>query len=135
MDYIEEAKTTDIPDYMVVNNRLFNMGDPKVLKFLHAAMGICTESGELMDALKKYLFYGKPIDDTNVNEEAGDLFWYIAILADAFGFTFESSMEKNIAKLKARYPNRFTEKDAQLRNLEKERKVLEEPRTAAGSLD
>jgi len=98
-------------------------------------MGICTESGELMDALKKYLFYGKPIDDTNVNEEVGDLFWYIAILADAFGFTFENSMEKNIAKLKARYPNRFTERDAQLRNLEKERKVLEEPRTAAGSLD
>jgi NTP pyrophosphatase (non-canonical NTP hydrolase) len=133
MNYIKEAKTTDIPDYERVYERL--NANTQIVKFLHAAMGICTESGELMDALKKHLIYGKPIDNVNVQEEAGDLFWYVAILADAFNFTFEDTMEKNIAKLKARYPNRFTEKDAQLRDLDKERKILEEPRTAAGSLD
>jgi NTP pyrophosphatase (non-canonical NTP hydrolase) len=132
MSYIENAKTTDIPDYEVVNRRLLNW---RTIRFLHAAMGICTETGELMDALKKHLIYGKDIDNINVVEEVGDLFWYVAILADAFEFTFEDSMEKNIAKLKARYPNRFTEKDATLRNLERERQVLTEPRTAKGSLD
>lgn len=133
IDYIAQAKTTDIPDYEKVYQRLD--ANLNVVQFLHAAMGICTESGELMDALKKHLIYGQPIDVTNVIEEAGDLFWYVAILAHAFNFTFEESMERNIEKLKARYPNRFNEKDAQLRNLEKERKVLEEPRTGAGSLD
>lgn len=131
-NYIEQALTTDIPDYGPVYHRLL---DWKTIRFLHAAMGICTETGELMDALKKHLIYGKDIDKVNINEEIGDLFWYVALLADAYGFTFEDSMEKNIAKLKARYPNRFNEKDAQLRDLEKERKVLEEPRTGKGSLD
>lgn len=132
INYIEQAKTTDVPNYDGVWKRL---DDYRVIRYLHAAMGICTESGELMDALKKHLIYGKPIDETNVNEEVGDLFWYVAILADAYEFTFEDSMEKNIAKLKARYPNRFNEKDALLRDLNKERQVLEEPRTAKGSLD
>ena len=122
INYIEQAKTTDIQDYDLVRDRLKSRN---TIRFLHAAMGICTETGELMDALKKHLIYGKELDKTNIIEEVGDLFWYVAILADAFEFTFEDSMEKNIAKLKARYPNRFTEKDAQFRDLEKERKVLE----------
>ncbi len=60
---------------------------------------------------------------------------FLRILHDAIGFTFEATFEQNIAKLKARYPNKFTEQDALIRNLEKERAILEEPRTAKGSLD
>lgn len=122
MSYIKDAKKTDVSTYAPVYKRL---NDFKTVRFLHAAMGICTETGELMDALKKHLIYGKELDLVNIVEEVGDLFWYIAILADAFNFTFEDSMEKNLAKLKARYPNNFTEKDALLRDLEKERKILE----------
>lgn len=121
VNYIEEALKTTNKDYQSIKLRL--QGD-ETIKILHGLMGMCTEIGEAMDALKKYLIYGKPMDYVNLEEEIGDLFWYCAILADACGFTFESSMEKNIAKLKARYPNKFTEFDALNRNLEKERKIL-----------
>jgi NTP pyrophosphatase (non-canonical NTP hydrolase) len=120
--YEHRAVKTDLMDYQPVIDRLQVL---KTLRILHAAMGCCTESGELMDAVKKHILYGKPIDDVNLQEEAGDMFWYCALLADAVGFSFEDTFEKNIAKLQARYPNRFNEKDALVRNLDKERQILE----------
>jgi NTP pyrophosphatase (non-canonical NTP hydrolase) len=114
-DYQKDATVTDLMDYGPVVERLMII---KNLRLLHGAMGCCTETGELMDALKRFLFYGKQLDFINLQEECGDLFWYIALIADAIGFTFENTYEKNIAKLKARYPNKFTEHDAlnQLKN-------------------
>jgi len=120
--YEYRAVKTDLMDYQPVIERLSVI---KTLRILHAAMGCCTESGELMDAVKKHILYGKPIDEVNLQEEAGDMFWYCALLADAVGFSFEDTFEKNIAKLKARYPNKFTEKDALVRDLDKERQILE----------
>lgn len=121
-EYISDATVTDLMDYKPVIERLQNV---QTLRVLHAAMGLCTESGELMDAVKKYLIYGKDVDVVNLQEEAGDLFWYAALLADACNFTFEDTFEKNIAKLRARYPFKFTEEAALNRNLDKERQILE----------
>jgi len=89
-------------------------------------MGVVTESGELMDALKKHIYYGAELDKTNVKEEIGDLLWYVGILCDTLGLTFEEVFETNIAKLKARYGDKFNETGALNRNLEKEREILEE---------
>lgn len=92
---------------------------------LHGALGIVTEAGEIADAVKKSIFYGKPFDLVNLQEEIGDCFWYLAILAKEAGLSFEAIMEQNIAKLKARYPDKFTEHHALNRDLEHERNVLE----------
>lgn len=92
---------------------------------LHAAIGLCTESGELIDALKKSMFYGRELDLVNVKEEAGDILWYLAILFDEIGTDFETEMERVINKLKTRFPEKFTEEAAYTRDLEKERSVLE----------
>jgi len=93
---------------------------------LHAAMGCETEVGEIMDAMKKTIFYGKPLDIVNVKEELGDILWYIALGLHACGADFEEAMTANIAKLKARYPDKFSSEGALFRDLEKERKILEE---------
>jgi NTP pyrophosphatase (non-canonical NTP hydrolase) len=92
---------------------------------LHGAMGISTEANEILDAVKKSLFYGKPFDLINLQEEIGDCFWYLAVLAKEAGMSFEDIMKQNIAKLKARYPEKFTEHAALNRDLNRERKVLE----------
>jgi NTP pyrophosphatase (non-canonical NTP hydrolase) len=47
---------------------------------IHMGMGIAGEIGELIDAAKKVLVYGKPYDHTNTVEEVGDTLWYIANL-------------------------------------------------------
>ena len=91
----------------------------------HAALGIGTEAGELLDAFKKALFYGKVTDRVNIAEELGDLLWYIAIGLDACGYTMEQAMERNIAKLKVRYGDKFSSEAALNRDLTAERKTLE----------
>jgi len=65
------------------------------------------------------------LDRVNMAEEVGDLFWYIAIIAYELGFEFESVMEKNIEKLKARYGEKFSQEKANLRDLAQERSILE----------
>ena len=99
--------------------------DPKTLKILHSLVGLATETGEIQDQLKKHVFYGRPLDLVNIEEEMGDLFWYLAVLSDALGVPFERIWEKNIAKLKARYGDKFNQEGEINRNLEKERKILE----------
>lgn len=94
-------------------------------RLLHAALGIQTEAGEFADPVKKWVFYGREIDETNMVEELGDLLWYIAIAADALGTSIEECQRRNIAKLRARYPERFTEADAITRDLDAERQELE----------
>lgn len=121
-DYVNAAAQTDHPDYMLIASRLQS---ENTLRILHAVMGMVTEAGELMDAVKKHVIYGKPIDLVNLKEEVGDGFWYSALLARAAGFTFEEAMVKNIEKLVARYSKKFTEGAALNRNLDVERKILE----------
>lgn len=92
----------------------------------HVAEGLVTESAELLDALKKYKFYRKPLDVVNLKEEMGDLLYYLAIGCHVLNTTFEQLMAQNISKLKARYPEGFSEEHANNRDLETERKILEE---------
>lgn len=113
-EYSEQAKRT-LAD---LNN--------KELDNIHMVLGIFTEGGELADVFKKNLAYGKPIDWINVQEEIGDLMWYIANFCNINNFDLEKIIENNIKKLRSRYPEKFTEYDAINRNLEQERKVLEE---------
>jgi NTP pyrophosphatase (non-canonical NTP hydrolase) len=121
--YQSNATVTDLMDYTPVLERLQNI---HTVRLLHAAMGLCTEAGEFMDMLKKHILYGKPLDETNLKEELGDKLWYAALALDELKTTFDAVMETNIKKLRARYPNKFTEKDAMVRNLEKEREILEQ---------
>lgn len=95
-------------------------------RLLHAALGACTEVGELQDMIKKHLIYSKEFDRVNVLEECGDILWYIALALDATGFTMEQAMERNIAKLRKRFPDKFTEELAKNRDLDAERKALEQ---------
>jgi NTP pyrophosphatase (non-canonical NTP hydrolase) len=122
-DYIQQAIQTEAfysPAYDRLNT------DRNILRLLHAAMGMGTEVGEFTDQLKKHIFYGKPLDVINLKEEVGDLLWYIAVALDVCGVKDISEvMQQNIDKLRARYPNKFTEYDAEHRDLEKEREILE----------
>ena len=121
--YIENAKKTESVNYEVIAQRLSDKG---MIRILHSALGVSTEAGELLDAVKKHVYYGKELDKVNLFEEVGDLFWYLAILADELGFSFEDAMKKNNEKLEARYGKRFSSDKAIDRNLEKERSILEQ---------
>lgn len=92
---------------------------------LHAILGIVTEGTELLEALQKTVDNGEDLDLVNIKEELGDLFWYQALLANALDTTFEKEQNRVIEKLKARFPDKFTEENALVRNLDNERSILE----------
>ena len=94
-------------------------------RLIHACMGMQTETAEFTDALKKAIFYGKTLDVVNLKEELGDLLWYVSQAMDELDTTYEIEMSRVIRKLKARYPEKFTEENAENRNLTKEREILE----------
>ena len=93
---------------------------------LHMTVGVSGEAGELLDPLKKTIFYGKSLDKINLDEEIGDILWYVAIYLNARGITFEQIMQQNIDKLRARYPEKFTSEHAINRDLDAEREALEQ---------
>lgn len=80
-------------------------------------------ASRLADYAKKFLAYDKPME---THLEKKSLSAVLASLAiEDTGFNFEVDLAKNIAKLKKRYPGKFTNEDAINRDLEAERKILE----------
>ena len=80
--------------------------------WLHAAVGIAGESGELLDAIKKAWIYGKELDAENVKEELGDILFYVQAMANQFGWTVTDLKEHNMAKLIKRYPLGYSDQAA-----------------------
>jgi NTP pyrophosphatase (non-canonical NTP hydrolase) len=115
----------NIKDYIIEASRTCPDLGSDFTNQLHMAIGASTETGELLDAYKKNLAYGKPLDKVNVSEEIFDIFWYLSNLCRMLGIDPEVGMDTNVAKLRARYPNKFTQENAINRNLEAERKILE----------
>lgn len=95
------------------------------VRSLHVVLGLCSEVGEFADQLKKHIFYGKPLDVINLKEEIGDLDWYIALACDILKTTLSEIQATNIAKLRQRYPEKFTDENALERDLSAERAILE----------
>lgn len=134
-DYEENALRTEFtPDFVRLVDRL--TGEPMspehnmmVARLIHGVLGLASEVGEIADALKKHIIYGKALDQINVMEEVGDLTWYEALILSATKFHFTDAFERNIAKLKARFGDKFSEVKALNRNLDAERKALETTNT------
>lgn len=73
----------------------------------NAALGLCGESGEIADMVKKYLHQGHNLDFEHFAKELGDVAWYLALGATVIGYDLESILQINIDKLRARYPDGF----------------------------
>jgi NTP pyrophosphatase (non-canonical NTP hydrolase) len=80
---------------------------------------------ELQDVIKKYVAYDKEINEKSEKPLLFTLQHLIDSLYLKYELNQEEYLEKNINKLKARYPDKFNTKDALDRDLETERKILE----------
>ena len=122
-EYIRGVLKTESIDFEAIRGRF---EDPRTIRLLHAAIGMATEAGEILDQVKKHLFYGKPLDWSNLDEEAGDMMWYLGVLADVMEHKdFSKILGKNYHKLAARYGEGFSEDKAMNRDLLTERAILE----------
>lgn len=73
----------------------------------NGVMGLCGESGECCDIMKKHLFQGHELDREKLIDELGDVAWYLAETAAALDADLESVLQHNVEKLRKRYPEGF----------------------------
>lgn len=82
---------------------------------LHMAVGVAGEGGELLDCVKRWAIYQKPLDRENAVEELGDLEFFMAGLRQDLGITREETLEANRLKLDKRYKQGYTDAEAAAR--------------------
>ena len=95
---------------------------PEQYAILYPALGLCGESGEIAEKIKKWLRdeggpkvmswtdatvppAAKGMSESRrdaILSELGDPLWYIAALADDMGFTLQEVVDANVAKLTSR---------------------------------
>lgn len=107
--YVHEAMRTK-------NNELNHK-----LQLLDGACGLAGESGEVVDAIKKYNFQGHDLDKVEIENELGDVLWYVALICDTLSINLEEVAKNNLEKLRTRYPEGFSAEDS-LKRIDK--KVL-----------
>ena len=103
-------------------------------RLLHAILGIGDETGELIKLVKDKLYYNKQISLVSIIEELGDMLWYFTLAADALannmGIDFEETckmiVNANREKLKARYPDKYTNSAAINRDVGHEQNILKQ---------
>ena len=75
----------------------------------YTALGLTGEAGEVAEIIKKTFYHGHPLDVEALHKELGDVLWYLAVMAHGLGFSLDDIAQQNIAKLRARYPEGFSQ--------------------------
>ena len=101
----------NMTDYQALAARTINPEQPDKERLINCVFGLVGETGETIDLLKKIIFHGHDLE-TNRDKlalELGDCLWYITGIATAAGINLDDIAKRNIEKLKARYPDGFSE--------------------------
>ncbi|KRN29411.1 nucleoside pyrophosphatase [Lactobacillus selangorensis] len=89
-------------DYQKLANRTL-YGNEQVLT--NCALGLASESGEVIDLIKKYTFHGADLDPDELTKKMGDVLWYLSQIAEWADIPFDEVAAQNIKKLEDRYPD------------------------------
>ena len=109
----------EINEYQKIAMTTLNKELNKKDILINGVMGLCGESGEVIDIVKKHLSQGHPLDKEHILDELGDVAWYLAETAYALDTDLNTVLENNIKKLKKRYPNGFDSEKSMSRTTEK----------------
>ena len=109
LDFVDGVTSDPSKDYksFIASLELLDREGSNINRLTTAAVGISAEGGEFMEIVKKMVFQGKPWNDANREHlivELGDVMWYVAQACMALDVSFDDVVERNVEKLKARYP-------------------------------
>lgn len=74
----------------------------------YLALSLTGEAGEIAEIIKKHFYHGHPMEVDALADELGDLMWYIAVMANVYGFDLGEIARRNVEKLRRRYPEGFS---------------------------
>ena len=105
----------EVNDYQALAMTTLNPALSKKEVLINSVMGLCGESGEAIDIVKKWMAQGHDLDKEHLAKELGDIAWYLAEAATALDVSLEEILQANLDKLKKRYPEGFETKRSLVR--------------------
>jgi len=96
-----------LDDYQQLAARTLGRDRTHEQQLANAALGLTGEAGEVAEIIKKHLFHATPLDQDALVKELGDCLWYIGAFATVLGLSMDDIAQRNIDKLRARYPEGF----------------------------
>ncbi len=103
------SESMDLNRYQSLANRSAGAGGEGQQRLIVSALGLAGEAGEFANLVKKMTAHGHPFDPEALQDELGDVLWYLAEAATAAGLELNQIGWKNIDKLIKRYPDGFSE--------------------------
>ena len=98
----------DIREYQEKAKRTVNTRLSRKDQLSNLCMGLCGESGEVVDYLKKCIYHRHSFNLQKLTEELGDVMWYLSNIATLFAIPMTYILEENIKKLEERQPEGFS---------------------------
>ena len=86
----------EINEYQKLALRTLNKDLDKKDILINSVMGLCGESGEAIDLVKKHLYQGHELDKERFAKELGDIAWYLAEAAHAIDMNLDDVFNMNI---------------------------------------
>lgn len=96
-----------LDDYQQLAARTLGRDRTHEQQLANAALGLTGEAGEVADVIKKHLFHATPLDQDALAKELGDCLWYIGAFATVLGLSLDEIAQRNVDKLRKRYPEGF----------------------------
>jgi len=106
VDKVTSEASKDNLEYIKSLERLADQGC-NIARLDTAFTGLCSETGEANDLVKKLKFHGKdwtPEIKEHLTKELGDVMWYWMQACMALEIDPEEAIKKNVEKLQSRYP-------------------------------
>ncbi|MGB2964309.1 MAG: nucleoside triphosphate pyrophosphohydrolase family protein [Anaerolineales bacterium] len=101
-----------LDQYQSLANRSSGAGGEGEQRLIVSALGLAGEAGEFANLVKKMTAHGHPFNKQALEDELGDVLWYLAEAATAAGLNLEEIANQNVQKLSKRYPDGFNQEDS-----------------------
>jgi NTP pyrophosphatase (non-canonical NTP hydrolase) len=102
--------------YQELADRSAGAGGEGQQRLIVSALGLAGEAGEFANLVKKMTAHGHPFDQDALDDELGDVLWYLAEAATAAGLDLDVIARRNVEKLLKRYPDGFSEQQSRNRS-------------------
>jgi NTP pyrophosphatase (non-canonical NTP hydrolase) len=106
-----------LDDYQSAAARTTNPKLSDKERLFDAAAGLSEEAGEILGLVRKHVYQAHPLAIDEIRKELGDALWCLAITAQSAGMTLEQVAATNVAKLRARYPDGYSDTASQERRV------------------
>ena len=113
----EELKEEmNFEEYSKLASRTFGVYEDPYDMLMNGALGLSGEAGEVADAVKKWKFQGHDLELDKIEEELGDVLWYINLTSAKSNL--RNVAIKNIEKLEKRYPDHVFSSEASIKRVD-----------------